>query len=106
LFNEEDAPTITAKDRLQEYHDILGFLMKDLKHIQKKGIWWILDFGDDEKHDVVLKFPLQFINGDCECHNKLVGRFKGHTMNIKGLYRDCNIPMSNSDDETWERIFL
>jgi hypothetical protein len=29
LFNEEDAPPITAKDRLQEYHDILGFLMKE-----------------------------------------------------------------------------
>jgi hypothetical protein len=106
LFNEEDTPSITAKDRLQEYHDILGFLMKDLKRVQEKGIKWTLDFGEDGCHEVVLRFPLQFIIGDCEGHDKLVGRFKGHGQNIKGLCRDCDVPTSCSDDQQWECRFF
>lgn len=101
LPNDDNAIGLTAKDRLQEYHDILGFLMKDLKKIQGEGLPWTLDFGDDVKHNVVLRTPLQLVIGDCEGHDKLVGRFKGHTQNIKGLCRDCDIPTKNSDDENW-----
>jgi hypothetical protein len=101
LSNEEDNVTLTAKDRLQEYHDILGFLLKDLKKIQDDGFPWTLDFGGERKHNVVLKMPLQFVIGDCEGHDKLVGRFKGHTMNIKGLCRDCDISTEHSDDVDW-----
>jgi hypothetical protein len=101
VHDNDDSNDLTAKDRLQEYHDILRFLMRDLKKIQEEGFPWILDVGDGMKHNVVLKMPIQFIIGDCEGHDKLVGRFKGHTMNIKGLCRDCDIPTRHSDDVDW-----
>jgi hypothetical protein len=98
---EEERGDVTAKERMQEYHDILRFLMNDLKKIQVEGFPWVLDVGEGRKQNVVLKMPLQFVIGDCEGHDKLVGRFKGHTMNIKGLCRDCNIPTVDSDDVDW-----
>jgi hypothetical protein len=98
---EGNCHAMTPKERLQEYHDILSFLMNDLKRIQENGIKWTLDFGEDGQHEVVLRLPLQFIVGDCEGHDKLAGHFKGHTMTIKGLCRDCDIPTTNSDDERW-----
>ena len=101
LPNEGENVILSAKERLQEYHDILRFLLKDLTTIQADGFPWILDLGTEQKHNVVLKMPLQFVIGDCEGHDKLVGRFKGHTMNIKGLCRDCDVPTDDSDDVHW-----
>jgi hypothetical protein len=76
--------------------------MSDLNEIQNNGMQWTLDLGNGLSHKVVLKMPfLQFVVGDCEGHDKLVGRFIGHTMNIKGLCRDCNIPTQHSDNENW-----
>ena len=97
----EENAMLTSKDRLQEYHDILRFLMNDLKRVQDDGIPWTLDFGEEGKHDVVLRLPIQFIIGDCEGHDKLAGRYKGHTQNIKGLCRDCDVPTQHADDENW-----
>jgi hypothetical protein len=63
---EEECGDVTAKERMQEYHDILHFLMNDLKKIQEEGFPWILDFGEGRKENVVLKMPLQFVIGDCK----------------------------------------
>jgi hypothetical protein len=99
-IGEED-PLLTSKQRLQEYHDILAFLMDELKVIQRNGLRWTFDFAENGKHDVILRLPIQFIIGDCEGHDKLAGRFKGHTHNIKGLCRDCDVPTHCGDDENW-----
>jgi hypothetical protein len=48
-----------------------------------------------------LNMPLQYIIGDCSGHGKMVGHFKGHTMNIKGLCRDCDIPTPHSNYVDW-----
>jgi len=106
VANVVDDSAISPKDRLQEYHDILAFLMKDLKRIQDNGIPWELDLGGGRVHKVVLRMPLQFIIGDCEGHDKLIGRFKGHTQNIKGLCRDCDIPSKHADNENWVCTFF
>jgi hypothetical protein len=106
LCTPDEVCSVTPKQRLQEYHDILRFFMSDLQRIQRKGIKWKLDFGEDGQHDVILRLPLQFIIGDCEGHDKLVGRYKGHTMNMKGLCRDCDVPTANADDETWKCCFF
>jgi hypothetical protein len=49
--------------------------MTDLQRIQQQGTKWKLDFGEDGQHDVILRLPLQFIIGDCEGHDKLVGMY-------------------------------
>jgi hypothetical protein len=77
LSTDEEEVTLSPKDRLQEYHDIVAFVLKDLKKIQMNGLpWtldpWTLDFGQSNKHNVVLKMPLQFVIGDCEGHDKLL----------------------------------
>jgi hypothetical protein len=106
VSDEDEEISLTPKERLQEYHDILTFLLKDLKTIQIEGFPWTLDLGGQRKHNVILKMPLQFVIGDCEGHDKLLGRFKGHTMNIKGLCRDCDIPTQDSDDIDWVCNFI
>jgi hypothetical protein len=107
LFSDEDEElSVSPKERLQEYHDILTFLLKDLKKIQAEGFPWTLDLGGQCKHNVILKMPLQFVIGNCEGHDKLLGRFKGHTMNLKGLCRDCDVPTQESDDVDWVCNFI
>jgi hypothetical protein len=44
-----------------------------------------------------LFFPIQFIIGDCEGHDKLCGHFKSHN-NTPGLVQDCDIPTNMADD--------
>jgi hypothetical protein len=106
ISDDDEELSVSPKERLQEYHDILTFLLKDLKKIQREGFPWTLDLGGECKHKVILKMPLQFVIGDCEGHDKLLGRFKGHTMNLKGLCRDCDVPTQESDDVDWVCNFI
>jgi hypothetical protein len=106
ISDEDEELSVSPKERLQEYHDILTFLLKDLKKIQTEGFPWTLDLGGQCKHNVILKMPLQFVIGDCEGHDKLLGRFKGHTMNLKGLCRDCDVPTQDGDDVEWLCNFI
>jgi hypothetical protein len=38
ICTSAEVAVITPKQHLQEYHDILGFFMKDLQRLQQKGI--------------------------------------------------------------------
>lgn len=82
---------------LNEYHEVLGTVFRALSEVQSTGINWTFSFDGEEKKDVVLFFPVQFIIGDCEGHDKLCGRFSSHT-NTPGLVRDCDVPTVQGDD--------
>ena len=100
--NATDTGMSIGARNVQEYHDILKFLMDQLYEIQKSGIKWVFRSAKDRREiPVVLKVPIQFIIGDCEGHDKLAGRYKGHGLNIKGLCRDCDVPTALSDDVNW-----
>jgi hypothetical protein len=82
---------------LNEYHEVLGAVFADLIEIQSTGMNWTFTLPNEETKEVVLFFPVQFIIGDCEGHDKLCGRFKSHN-NTPGLVRDCDIPTNMADD--------
>jgi hypothetical protein len=63
--------------------------------VQATGMNW--SFDNDTQMDAVLFFPIQFIIGDCEGHDKLCGHFSSHN-NTPGLVRDCAIPTTLGDD--------
>jgi hypothetical protein len=82
---------------LNEYHEVLGTVFRALTEIQRTGMNWTFSFDGEEKKDVILFFPVQFIIGDCEGHDKLCGRFSSHT-NTPGLVRDCDVPTAQGDE--------
>jgi hypothetical protein len=82
---------------LNEYHEVLVALVSALSEIQTTGMNWTFSFPGEEAKDVILFFPIQFIIGDCEGHDKLCGSFSSHN-NTPGLVRDCDIPTAIGDD--------
>jgi hypothetical protein len=82
---------------LNEYHEVLGAVFADLNEIQSTGMNWTFTLPNKDTKDVVLFFPVQFVIGDCEGHDKLCGHIKSHN-NTPGLVRNCDIPTSMADD--------
>jgi hypothetical protein len=80
---------VTAAMALNEYHEVLGTVFNAISEVQATGMNW--SFDNDTQMDAVLFFPIQFIIGDCEGHDKLCGHFSSHN-NTPGLVRDCAIP--------------
>ena len=72
---------------------IIKHIFADFKMISDNGgVRLSLDFGNGDKYDNLVALPvIQFIIGDCEGHDSLCGRKKGHTRKSLGLCRDCNI---------------
>jgi hypothetical protein len=98
---------ISARDKLQDYHDILNFIFSELVEVQRRGIAWSFSehCGELSNRRVVLRLPIQLIIGDCEGHDKLCGRYKSHSQNVKGLCRDCDIPTREADNVDWKCNF-
>jgi hypothetical protein len=94
---------LSAAEKLQDYHDILGFIFSELSVLQSKGIAWQFpdQYGELSNRKVVLRLPIQLIIGDCEGHDKLCGRYKSHTQKVKGLCRDCDVPTKYADNVDW-----
>ena len=88
----------TSKSKMQERHDIYSYLMRDLRKIEDEGGFrWDLKLNG-KVHKVVFKIAFQFIIGDCEGHDEICGRKKGHSLNMKGLCRDCDCLPVQADD--------
>ena len=91
------AGDVGGKQSLQEYSDVLKEVFKDLAILQKNGFEWNFEFEHPNDSNVILMIPIQFIIGDCEGHDKLVGRYKSHG-NTKCLVRDCFVLTEDGDD--------
>ena len=57
---------------------------------------WI--FGNNKTHDVIAIPVVQFIIGDCKGNDLLCDRKGGHSLNMKGLCRDCNVSPDDDDN--------
>ena len=62
------------------------------------GIRLTLDFGEKRIHDVIAIPVIQFIIGDCKGNDLLCGRKGGHSLNMSGLCRDCDIKPADGDN--------
>ena len=79
-------------DKASDYHLMLEHILKSLVDVQNgPGIAWKLNYRG-VAHDVVFKFPLMFVSGDTEGHDKLVGKYLSRATNVARLCRYCDCP--------------
>ena len=87
---------INSCDKLTDYHTILDEILSELREIQDfGGLLWDIPFRG-RTHRVRLKFPIQFVIGDCKGHNLLCGRYGSN--NTNSLCRDCDVLLINGGD--------
>ena len=97
LFRDQQNYVRNAK--LQYYHDMMSRIFEEMNDLRKLGgLQLTLDFGEKGTHDVVAIPVIQFIIGDCKGNDILCGRKGGHSLNMNGLCRDCNISPLEGDN--------
>jgi len=80
-----------SKSKLQDFHHMLGLVLKSLIDTQKAGGFkWCLKSGG-KYHNVVFRCEVPFFCGDNEGLNKLCGRYGSNT-NINTPCRICQVP--------------
>jgi hypothetical protein len=89
---------MSSLDKAKDYHFMLGCILGSVKDVQKKtGILWNLKYRGTY-HRVVFKFPLMFVMGDTEGHDKLCGKYLNRTTNVERLCCYCNCKTRDTDD--------
>lgn len=108
-FQRGKAQRLSTSERVQEYHDILKCIFRDLIALQDVGIHWKFSHSPEKfpygNKEVLLRIPIQFVIGDCQGHDKLAGRFLSHNQQTLGLCRDCDCPTARADDVRWKCKF-
>ena len=94
-----------STDKLNDYHHILKFLMKDCVALEETGFLFNLDLGNNRIFEVVFWPVTQLVLGDCKGANALCGRFGGHR-NTKCICRDCDCPSEQASSSIWKCNFL
>jgi len=78
--------------RLQDEHDCLALITKQIIQIQTNGGFWTKVMG----RTVCLKVWIHFITGDTSGHNNLVGHM--NASNMKYPYHDCKCQLHELSD--------
>ena len=94
-----------STDKLNYYHHILKFLMKDCVSLEQSGFVFDLDLGHGQIYEVGFWPVTQVVLGDCKGANVLCRRFGGHR-GTKGICRDCDCPSKEASLSTWQCNFL
>jgi len=98
LFRIIGTSSMSAEEKMEDYHFILDHIMKGLKELTSSdGLLWTFETKDKKLHTVKLHFRLMMIIGDTKGADVWVGRYGSH-MNTSGLCRDCNMLTENSDN--------
>ncbi len=92
------AKNITSLEKIQDYHDMMTHILKDMVRIQEcGGIEMTLTIGD-KSFSGTAKVPVQFVIGDCKGNDILCGRYGSHGEKVMHLVRDCDILFEDADD--------
>ena len=85
---------------MQDYHDMVSHIFKELREIQEAGdILMDLDFHDGNVHKDVIVYPdIQYVMCDCKGADVLCGRKGTHSLDTPWLCRDCNVPSRRGHD--------
>ena len=94
-----------STDKLNDYHHVLKFLMKDCVKLEETGFIFDLDLGTNRKFEVVFRPVTQLVLGDCKGADALCGRFGSHRK-TKGICRDCDCPSLEASSSIWQCNFL
>ena len=88
-----------SREKLQEYHDMCKYILRELKDIQTSGgISFDLTIDGTTWNNVCGKVAVQFIIGDCKGNDILCGRYGSHSDKVPYLVRDCNVKTEDADD--------
>ena len=98
LFRIIGTSTMSAEQKMEDYHFILDHVMEGMKKLTTSGgLLWTFKTNDGKHHTVRLHFRLMMIIGDTKGADVWVGRYGSH-MNTSDLCRDCDMLTANSDD--------
>ena len=98
LVNQSHLHYTTAVDKALDYHVLLEHILESLVHLQNgPGLSWKLNFAG-KQFNVVFKFPLMFVSGDTEGHDKLVGKYLSRSIKVARLCRYCECPTTKTSN--------
>ena len=93
--------SLSVEAKLNDFHFILGFLLRRIKTIQKQknGFKWDFKFSKygNKVYKRTLRFPIGFLSGDGKGNHTLCGKFQSRSKS-KYLCRECNVELDQSDD--------
>ena len=104
IVNQSNLPFASSKLKSQDYHFMLGLIFASVVEVQQgPGVAWNLSY-EGAVYEVVFKFPVLFIVGDTEGHDKLCGKFLSRTERMARLCRYCDCPTAHTNDPscTWD----
>ena len=93
-------------DRAQDYHDMMSKIFNEMREIRANGGIKLTLSLDGRSFDVIAIPVIQFIIGDCKGNDLICGRKGGHSLQMKGLCRDCNIKPQDGDDPCLDKELL
>ena len=84
------------------YHRILDVIFTSLRKLQanETGLRWKLLYKETI-YDMLFLFPVIFVIGDTEGHDKQCGHFLNRSK-VKTLCRHCDIPLERSGDPSYQ----
>jgi hypothetical protein len=98
-------PTETTREKLGDYHQMIGHMLQDYKKCQNQKFKWQLQFENEEPIHVNFVLAVLYIIGDTDGHDKLAGRFTSRT-NVARVCRCCNIPFNETDNPEYEFCYI
>jgi hypothetical protein len=101
--NQSNMQNASSAEKAIDYHHMIETIFKSVVDIQQgPGVAWKLKYVNIS-YDVVWKFPVLFIIGDTEGHDKMCGKYLSRTTKVNRLCRYCDCP-TNSTDDPWFKI--
>ena len=90
----KDSNGYVREEKMQDYHDMVSHIFKELREIQEAGgILMDLDFDDGNVRKDVIVYPdIQYIMCNCKGANVLCGQKRTHRLDTPWLCRDYNVP--------------
>ena len=92
-------------DKLNDFHHVLKFLMRDCVKLEQTGFDFDLNLGNNRIFKVVFKPLTQLVLGDCKGADILCARFGSHRK-TKGICRDCDCPSNEASSSVHQCNFL
>jgi hypothetical protein len=96
--NQSNMHNATSLERAIDYHHMVEVIFQSVVKVQNgPGLAWSLLYKTNT-YPVVWKFPVLFIIGDTEGHDKMCGKYLSRTSKVNRLCRYCNCGTDDTDN--------
>ena len=103
-INDQSQLPAESSDKVNDYQEMLRIILKGFCEAQNKAIGWDFIF-QNRPATAYFRFPVMFIIGDTEGHDKLAGRYLSRSK-VKTLCRYCCCPFDQTDDTEYKFTYL